>query len=180
MDAPSTAASRTDLQPRREDRRRQRPRRLDPRAEDGAAIIEFLAGFLVIVVPLVYGIAIMADIQRAMLATSSAAREVGRVYATASTRAEAEQRAGTAYQDMLANYHYPPTDQRAHLRVDSSCPASAPPTCTDGFGPGAEIRVVVSYQVPIMRIPFLGALAGPSLAVGATHHTRADRYSGLR
>jgi hypothetical protein len=179
MTRPSTPASRPSPDPRSRGRPRRRPWRPDPRAEDGAAIIEFLAAFLVLVVPLVYGIAIMADVQRAMLATSSAAREVGRVYATAATRAEAAQRSRSAYQDTLANYHYSPTDQRAHLRLDSSCPASAPTTCTDGFGPGAEIRVVVTYQVPIVRIPFLGVIGGPSLTVGATHHTRHDRFRGL-
>jgi len=149
------------------------------RGQDGAATIEFLIGFVVLVVPLVYAIVIMADVQRAMLATSTAAREVSRLYVTADTRADAEQRARIAFRDTLANYRYSPTDPRAHLQLDSRCPASAPPACADGFGPAAEIRVVVTYRVPIARIPFLGVAAGPSLTVGATHHTRVDRYRGL-
>jgi hypothetical protein len=39
--------------------------------------------------------------------------------------------------------------------------------------------VVVTYRVPVARVPFLGAIAGPGLTVGATHHTRVDRYRGL-
>ncbi len=179
MAAPAAPAPRPDRRRWRAAARWDPSRRLDPRGEGGAASIEFLAGFLVIVVPLVYAIVIMADVQRAMLATSSAAREVGRVYATATTPAAAEQRARTAYQDTLANYRYSPTDQRARIRLDSWCPASAPTTCADGFGPGAEIRVVVTYRVPIARIPFLGVVAGPSLTVGSTHHTRVDRFRGL-
>jgi hypothetical protein len=42
-----------------------------------------------------------------------------------------------------------------------------------------EVIVVVTYQVPVARLPFVGALAGPDLQVGATHHTRVDRYRGL-
>jgi hypothetical protein len=29
------------------------------------------------------------------------------------------------------------------------------------------------------RLPLLGAVAGPGLTVGATQHTRVDRYRGL-
>jgi hypothetical protein len=153
------------------------PQRL--RRGDGAAILELLVVFLAIMVPLVYSIAIMADVQRAMLATSSAAREVGRVYVTAATHADAQLRAQLAYQDTLANYRYAPNDPRAHLRLQSSCPADAPPACTGGFGPAAEIEVVVTYQVPIGRIPFVGVVAGPNLTVGSSHHTRVDRFRGL-
>src|SRR4029453_6432604 len=46
----------------------------------------------------------MADVQRALLATSSAAREAGRVYVTGSDRADAERRAGLAYREGLASY----------------------------------------------------------------------------
>ena len=147
--------------------------------EGGAAIIELLVVFLAVMVPLLYTIATMADVQRAMLATSSTAREVGRLYATGANRADAERRAQVAYQDMLANYRYPPGDPRAHLRLQSACPAAAPPACTGGFGPGAEIQVVVTYQVPVARIPFLGVAGGPSVTIGATHHTRVDRFRGL-
>jgi hypothetical protein len=36
----------------------------------------------------------------------------------------------------------------------------------------------VTYQVPALRIPFIGLLVG-NLTVGATHHTRVDRFRGL-
>src|SRR4029453_9842236 len=44
---------------------------------------------------------------------------------------------------------------------------------------GAGVRVVVTCRVPVARLPFLGAVAGPGLMVGATHHTRVDRFRGL-
>ena len=55
--------------------------------------------------------------------------------------------------------------------------AARPPQ--DSPSPGAEVRVVVTYRVPVARLPFLGAVAGPGLTVGATHHTRVDRFRGL-
>ena len=142
-------------------------------------MVELLIVFLGLVVPLVYAIGVMADVQRALLATSSAAREVGRVYVTGSGRLDAERRAAGASRAVLANYGYRVDDPRARVRVEVRCPVGAPPGCAGGFGPGAEVRVVATYQVPVARLPFLGAVAAPSLRVGATHRTRVDRYRGF-
>jgi hypothetical protein len=188
----------------------------EPRVrERGAAVVELLVVFLTLLLPLVYVMVVMADVQRALLATSSAAREAGRVYVTGSDRADAERRAAVAYRDVLGTYGIGAGDSGAGMRLQTGCPAGAassvgpaplppsvarapvPPSvasapfprsplrlrsasgCVGGFGPGAEVRVVVTYRVPVARLPFLGAVAGPGLTVGATHHTRVDRYRGL-
>ncbi|HEU4896661.1 MAG TPA: hypothetical protein VFX88_03695 [Actinomycetota bacterium] len=150
-------------------------------AERGAAVVELLVVFLTLVVPLVYVMVVMADVQRALLATSSAAREAGRVYVTGPDRVEAERRAGAAYREVLATYGIRAGDPAAGLRLRAGCPveAEAGERCAGGFGPGAEVEVVVTYRVPVARLPFLGAVAGPGVTVGATHHTRVDRYRGL-
>ena len=147
--------------------------------ERGAAAVEFVAVFLTLVVPLVYAIGVMADVQRALLAVSTAAREVGRVYVTASDSAEALGRAGVAYDDVMHNFGYTVGDPRAHIDVRTGCLVGAPSGCGAELSPGMEVTVVVTYQVPVARVPFLGSLAGPDLQVGATHHTRVDRYRGL-
>jgi len=149
-------------------------------AERGAAVVELLVVFLTLLLPLVYVMVVMADVQRALLATSGAAREAGRVYVTGSDRGDAERRAGLAYREVLATYGVAAGDPRAGMRLEAGCPAGAGSGCAGGgFGPGAEVRVVVTYRVPVARLPFLGAVAGPGLTVGATHHTRVDRYRGL-
>ena len=71
-------------------------------AERGAAVVELLVVFLTLTLPLVYVMVVMADVQRALLATSGAAREAGRVYVTGSDRVDAERRAGVAYREVLA------------------------------------------------------------------------------
>lgn len=150
------------------------------RAEErGAAVVEFVVVFLALLVPLVYAIVVMADVQRAMLATSSAAREVGRVYVTAGDRPAAAGRVERAYAEVLGSFGLRPGQGRDRLVLDASCPAG-PAGCVDGFGPGAEVRVVVTWRVAVARLPFLGVLAGPSVTVGATHRTRADRFRGFR
>jgi hypothetical protein len=185
-----------------------------PVTERGAAVVELLVVFLTLLLPLVYVMVVMADVQRALLATSSAAREAGRVYVTGSDRVDAERRAAVAYRDVLGAYGIGAGDSGAGMRLQVGCPAGAPSSvgpaprpslapaprpssvgpgplppgslrlrsasgCAGGFGPGAEVRVVVTYRVPVARLPFLGAVAGPGLTVGATHHTRVDRYRGL-
>jgi hypothetical protein len=147
--------------------------------ERGAAVVELLVVFLTLLLPLVYVMVVMADVQRALLATSSAAREAGRVYVTGSDGADAERRAGVAYREVLATYGMRAGDPRAGMRLQVGCQAGTGSGCAGRFGPGAEVRVVVTYRVPVARLPFLGAVAGPGLTVGATHHTRVDRYRGL-
>ena len=169
------------------------------REERGAAVVELLVVFLTLLVPLVYVMVVMADVQRALLATSSAAREAGRVYVTGPDRSAAERRAAVACREVLGTYGIRAGDPNAAMRLRVGCPApggsggppgwspggsggsGGPPGsgCVGGFGPGAEVEVVVTYRVPVARLPFLGAVAGPAVTVGATHHTRVDRYRGL-
>jgi hypothetical protein len=70
-------------------------------------------------------------------------------------------------------------DPKAAMRLRVGCLAGVGSGCGGGFGPGAEVQVVVTYRVPVARLPFLGEVAGPGVRIGATHHTRVDRYRGL-
>ena len=142
-------------------------------------MVELLVVMLTLLVPLVYVMVVMADVQRALLATSSAAREAGRVYVTGADRVDAERRAGVAYREVLATYGMRADEPGTRMRLRVGCPVAAGSGCAGGFGPGAEVEVEVTYRVPVARVPFLGAVAGPGVTVGATHHTRVDRFRGL-
>ena len=91
-----------------------------------------------------------------------------------------ERRAGVAYREVLANFGLRAGDRRAAMRLEAGCPlGDGRGGCVGGFGPGAEVRVVVTYRVPVARLPFVGAVAAPSVTVGATQHSRVDRFRGL-
>jgi Flp pilus assembly protein TadG len=59
----------------------------------GNAIIEFVFVAVIVMVPLVYLIVSVADIQRSSLAVSQAAREAGRAFATGDSSADGVRRA---------------------------------------------------------------------------------------
>src|SRR4029450_2402055 len=61
-------------------------------------------GELTLLVPVVSAMVVMAEVQRALLATSAAAREAGRVYVTGPDRLAAERRAAQAYREVLGTY----------------------------------------------------------------------------
>ncbi len=158
-----------------------RPRRAGHDADDaerGSAIIEFAVIFVTIVVPLVYVIVTMAGVQRAMLATSAAAREAGRLMAVADDERTGRLRAERAVDDILANHQL--TDRaRRSVRITATCPDHGE-GCGNGtgFAPGATIEVTITYRVPVAG--FLSPVLGIDLPVGATNRTRVDRYRSLR
>src|SRR5574341_227978 len=140
--------------------------------ERGSGTIEFAVVLVTMVVPVVMAIVTMATVQRAMLGTSSAAREAGRVFVAARTGPEAKARAATAAAEVLAN-HDLDESERTSVHVESRCRGR----CRDGFGRGAEVEVTVVYQVPVLGP--LGSVLGANLPVRAVHRARVDPYRGL-
>ena len=129
-----------------------------PRGEDGNAMLEFVTIAVVLMVPLVYVMLTVFELQRAAFAASAAAREGGRAYVTADTVADAEARAQAAADLALADQL--PGSPRADLDID-----------TDTLTPGESVRVTVRYEV---RLPLSGGIA--RIPVTATHVATVDRY----
>jgi hypothetical protein len=148
--------------------------RLRAEPECGAGVIEFIVIFVGLVVPLVWAIVTMAGVQRAMLGTSGAAREAGRVFAVSGNEAQGRALALQSADDILAN-HQLETGTRRTVELTVTCPAPEP--CDGGFGRGAMVEVTVTYRVPVAG--FLQPIVGVDLPVRATHRTRVDRYRSL-
>lgn len=153
-----------------------RPTRLSASAsgdpERGSGTVEFAVVLVAMVVPLVVAIVTMAAVQRAMLGTSSAAREAGRAFVTARSGTDAKARAVASAHEVLAN-HGLTESRRTAVRVVSRCRRA----CRDGFGRGAEVRVEVTYQVAVLGP--LASVLGADLPVRAVHRARVDPYRGL-
>lgn len=112
--------------------------------EDGSAAIEFLLVGLVLLVPLVYLVIALGQIQNGAMAADSAARHLARAIATADGGAEADDRVESILDGIAAQYG---VDGSA-LSVAVTCAPATP--CPDA---GATVRVTVRVDVALPLVP---------------------------
>ena len=136
-----------------------------PAGDDGNAVLEFVHLSLLLMVPLLYVLTTVFQVQRAAFGVTEAARQAGRAFATADSEAEgglrAEAAARTAMQDQ---------------GVELAAPLVLEPS--DGLEPGSVVRVRVEHRV---ELPLLGGLFGdvvpPNIPVRAEHVAVVDRFA---
>jgi hypothetical protein len=134
------------------------------RADGGSAMLEFVYLSVLLMVPLVYVLTTVFQVQRAAFGVTEAARQAGRAYATAESDAHGRARA----------------DAAARLALRDQGIALAEPLAlepSDGVAPGSVVRVRVTHRVPL---PLLGGLFGdavpPNIPVRADHVAVVDRF----
>ena len=135
-----------------------------PTGDDGNALVEFSYLAVLLMIPLVYVLLTVFQVQRAAFGVTEAARQAGRAYATATDEAQGRARARVAADLALQ-------DQGLVL-----CPSClAPPT--GQLVPGGTVRVRVEHRVvlPLLGGLFRGAVP-PSIPVRATHVEVVDRF----
>jgi hypothetical protein len=117
-------------------------------AEEGSAVVEFVFLSALLMVPLVYFIITVAQIQGGSFAVVGAADQAAKVYVAqpdaASGRAAAEQAVLLA----LADYGQP----AENASVDTRCEPA------DCLAPGSAVTVTVHLSVPLPYVPFSDAL----------------------
>ena len=136
--------------------------------ESGNAIVEFVYLAVLLMVPLVYVLLTVFKVQAAAYAVSSAAREAGRVYATADSVDEAGPRARAAAEIVMA-------DSRLGLAADQLRITCTPDPC--GLEPGSRVNVVLTYDVALPLVPsFFAGRAPASVQVSSRHLEVVDRF----
>jgi hypothetical protein len=137
-----------------------------PPAEQGSAIVEFHFLGLLLLVPLVYILLAVLDVQRTSYGVTQAAREAGRIYVATGDEAAARLAARVA----LGDQGLEPGAAEISIRC------SAAPC----YQPGAEITVTVGSTV---RLPFLPEVfadaVNAQIPVDATHSSVIDRFRAL-
>ena len=137
------------------------------RRDDGSAMIEFTWLALLLLVPLVYLVLAVFEVQRTAYAVTNAAREAGRVFVTAPSVPQAYVRADAAV--VLAM-----TDQGAPLdTVRSTITCGSDPCLT----PGGRVTIVVQAEVPLPFVPDLFGRSIASVSVDARHEAIVDRHA---
>lgn len=135
------------------------------RDDQGNALVEFTYLAVLLMIPLVYVLLTVFQVQRAAFGVTEAARQAGRAYARADTVDRGTSRGVAAISLVMA---------------DQGLRDAPPPTfrCLGGpcLDPGTRVRTTLTYRV---RLPLLGRVLGDgggTIPVTATHTEYVDRY----
>lgn len=129
-------------------------------AERGSAIVEFLGGTVVLLIPLVYLVIALTQLQAATFAAQAAARDAGRIIATAEPATSqflAAQSVTLAFADQ-------------GIAVDGGRALTV--FCEDECGPGDRVLAQVAIDLPLPFLP-QGTVSVP---VSASAWTTVDPY----
>ena len=112
--------------------------------EQGSAVIEFTFLSLLLMVPLVYFIITMGQLQGGSFAVVGAADQAAKVFVAQTDAAAGRSAAEQAVLLALADHGHP----AANARVETSC---APADC---LAAGSAVTVTVHLTVPLPFVPF--------------------------
>lgn len=144
-------------------------KRQRPSDDDGNAILEFTWLAVLLLIPVVYGVVAVFEIQRAAYGITQAAREAGRAFVSAEDTS-------SAYADAFAAASLAMDDQRLRLRPGQLRIECSPAPC--GIVPGTVVHVTIDTAV---GLPFLPSLFGhPPVPVHARHDEVVDTYRQAR
>ena len=142
----------------------------------GNAVLEFVVLAAFLMVPLIYIIIAVAQVQGSAYGATEATREAGRAYVGAATSLDAPRRACTAATVALRNAVDTPFDCATELHV--SCVSDA--GCTAGLVPGETIRVEIDLTVGLPFLPTSVFGRSLSMHVHAVHDEIVDPYRPTR
>jgi hypothetical protein len=134
------------------------------RNQRGLALTEALLLGLVLLVPLLWLLGILSDLQRGALASSAAAKEAGVEAARWGDATVMEEVVNRTVSQVFRDHGLDPRDAEVVLRGG-------------GAGRGSAVEVIVGYDVTVLQAPFLGRVSGPSIEVTASHVARVDPYA---
>lgn len=139
--------------------------------ERGSAVVELTWLGILLLVPTVWIVLSVSEVQQGAFGTSAAARAAGRAYALAPTDAEGQRRAHQAARQALADQGL----ADAPLRVVVTCetPGSS---CHSG---GAIVTVRVSSRVDLPLMPEVLGGDRPSFALSASHTVPIGQFQEI-
>lgn len=131
------------------------------RDERGSGVVEFVWLAILLMVPLLYIVLTVFEVQRAAFGVSTAARAAGRAVTQAPTEASAHAHASAAASLALRDQD---------LEVDQrSLAVACTPEPRNCLAPGSVVTVTVGYPVPLPLLPAVLGGQRPSIRVEAEH-----------
>jgi Flp pilus assembly protein TadG len=137
------------------------------RAQQGTALVELVWLGILLLVPLVWVVVSVFEVQRGAFAVSAAARAAGRAYALAPDDATGRARAAAVARRTLA-------DQADGLPLDLS--VSCRPVPFDCHSGTSVITVRIASRVDLPLMPDVLGGDAPSFALDAAHTVPIGRY----
>ena len=141
------------------------------RRDDGSASLEFITAGLILLLPMVYLILTMSQIQGGSFAVEGAARQAARVFVQAETPDAGEAAARRAVDFALTDAGLDP----GTADIDVRC-SPRPDTCLTRNG---EVTVIVRVVVPLPMVPVALDVAAPiGVPLEASATQRVSRFWG--
>ncbi|MGH3348343.1 MAG: (2Fe-2S) ferredoxin domain-containing protein [Nocardioides sp.] len=140
-----------------------------PRSEDGSALVEVVWLGILLLVPLLWIVLSVFEVQRGAFAVTSAARSAARAYALAETDAAGREQARAAIRQALADQGGDDRD----FRFTVSCRGP----CRDA---GSVITVRVWHGVDLPLLPAVLGGDAPSFRLDSTHTVPIGRFRDTR
>lgn len=142
------------------------------RDEAGTALVEFTWLGVLLLVPLIWVVLTLFDVQRGAFSMTTAARAAGRAYVLAPSEQAGLQRAEAAARDAMADQGL----GEVPVDVQVSCSLGAG-RCLDGT---SVVTVRVHAEVPLPLAPRFFGDSAASIGVDAQHVVPVGRYMGER
>ncbi|TPW75911.1 hypothetical protein [Schumannella soli] len=115
------------------------------RREGGSATLEFLTAGMLLLIPLVYLVIALAQLQAGAFAAEGAARQAARVYVRADTVDDARAAADRAVRVGLADYGLDPSSAAVRVTCD--------PDPDDCLARGSSVAIALEVTVPLPLVP---------------------------
>ncbi len=141
------------------------------RDERGSAAVELVWLVILLLVPVLYLVLSVFEVQRGAFAVSSAARSAGRAYALAPTDAAGVRAARSAAQLALSDQGI----ENAPLTVTVTC-KPYPRSCHSGT---SVITVQIRSRVDLPLMPAVLGGGAPSFALDASHTVPIGQYQEI-
>ncbi|KAA1422519.1 hypothetical protein FE697_015405 [Mumia zhuanghuii] len=141
-------------------------RLLGDRGDRGSAIVEMTWLALLLLVPLVYVVLAVFEVQRSAYGVSAAGRAAGRAFSQAPDPATGRERAARAAQLVLEDH-----------RIDDAA-TDVDIRCTGGpcLSPGSSVVVTVTTRAHLPFVPDVLGGARPSVHLDSTHTEPYGRF----
>ena len=140
-----------------------------PRSEDGSALVEVVWLGILLLVPLLWVVLSVFEVQRGAFAVTSAARSAARAYALAGTDAAGQELARAAIRQALTDQGGDDRDFRFTVSCEGPCHEA-----------GSVITVRVWHGVDLPLLPAVLGGDAPSFRLDSTHTVPIGQFRDTR